>query len=196
MIDDVLIVAREIPNEKIIRFLGYEISKAGEKTIAMIDALKEELISVSQPKYVYKEFDVLKSEHSVKVVGTDIIIHGKLIQNFLKNIDKIILMAATLGQQVDRFLIYTQKRSILEGTLADAIASAYVENLCDALQATLSQEYNINGRISCGFHDFSIETQPDILKALDTPKAIGLYCNESLLMLPSKSVTAVMGVKF
>jgi len=189
------LTAKDIPNEKIIRYLGYENTYADEKTTAVINGLKKKLISVSHFRYVYDKFAVSENKQGIRVVGTNIIMRGKRVRSFLKNLNEIILMAVTLGQEAERFIMYKQKISLLEGTLADAIASAYVEKLCDTLQAELSHKYNINGRISCGYCDFPIETQPHILKALNTQKTVGLYCNENYIMLPRKSVTAVMGVE-
>ena len=49
-------------------------------------------------------------------------------------------------------------------------------------------------RFSPGYGDLPINMQKDIFAALDCPRKIGLSLNESLLMSPSKSVTAIIGV--
>ena len=49
-------------------------------------------------------------------------------------------------------------------------------------------------RFSPGYGDLSLEMQRDIFRVLDCPRKIGLTLNESLLMSPSKSVTAIIGI--
>ena len=50
-------------------------------------------------------------------------------------------------------------------------------------------------RFSPGYGDFDIVYQKDIFAILDCPKRIGLTLNSSLMMSPSKSVTAIIGFK-
>jgi cobalamin-dependent methionine synthase I len=80
----------------------------------------------------------------------------------------------------------------------DALASAAIEALCDGIQAELAAElpegYYLTGRFSCGYGDLPLEIQPEILAVLNTQKTIGLFCNQNNILLPRKSVTAVMGV--
>ena len=49
-------------------------------------------------------------------------------------------------------------------------------------------------RFSPGYGDFPLEAQKDIFRTLDCSRKIGLTLNESLLMSPSKSVTAIVGL--
>ena len=49
-------------------------------------------------------------------------------------------------------------------------------------------------RDSPGYGDFPLEAQREILVILDTPRKIGVSLTDSLLMVPSKSVSAVIGV--
>ena len=50
-------------------------------------------------------------------------------------------------------------------------------------------------RYSPGYGDLPLETQTAVFKALDCERTIGVTLTESLLMRPSKSVTAVIGMK-
>ena len=49
-------------------------------------------------------------------------------------------------------------------------------------------------RFSPGYGDLPLSLQRDIFRVLDCPRKIGLTLNESLLMSPSKSVTAIVGL--
>jgi len=189
------IIIKDIPEKKIERFLKYKIIKADEKTKSRINILKEKLISVCKPLYTYNKYSVNKNEQGVEITGTAVVLKGDSINKFLIDCDEIFLTAVTLGFESERFITYTQKVSLSDGLLADIIASAYIDEAFSVLESELSQEQKINGRFSCGFGDFSIDVQPDILKILDTRKTIGLYCNENNIMLPRKSLTAVIGIE-
>ena len=52
----------------------------------------------------------------------------------------------------------------------------------------------LSARFSAGYGDVPLELQRDIFALLDCPRRIGLTLNESLLMSPSKSVTAIVGI--
>ena len=77
-----------------------------------------------------------------------------------------------------------------------SIGAERIENLCDLLCCDLSNEMGVKfkNRFSAGYGDLSLSTQKDIFKILDVTKNIGVSLNNSLLMSPTKSVTAFVGI--
>ena len=80
-----------------------------------------------------------------------------------------------------------------------AAAAAMVEAYCNELNAGWKKEYLENGlylrpRFSPGYGDFPLSAQKQILDGLEAGKRIGITLTEGYLMMPSKSVTAVIGV--
>ena len=49
-------------------------------------------------------------------------------------------------------------------------------------------------RFSPGYGDFSLEHQRDFMRILDLENSLGLTLTGSLLLVPEKSVTAVIGL--
>ena len=49
-------------------------------------------------------------------------------------------------------------------------------------------------RYSPGYGDLPLSVQPALLDALDAGRRLGVTLTESLLMVPMKSVTAVVGI--
>lgn len=49
-------------------------------------------------------------------------------------------------------------------------------------------------RFSPGYGDFSIGMQGEICRVLDTARKIGVTVNESGILIPRKTITAVLGV--
>ena len=101
----------------------------------------------------------------------------------------------------DRFLAKYGRLSPARALWFQAIGAAGIEALCDAfceelpqLLAEDGQPARIRPRYSPGFGDFGLEYQPFIFSALDCQKNLGLTLTDSLLMSPTKSVTALVGI--
>jgi cobalamin-dependent methionine synthase I len=79
------------------------------------------------------------------------------------------------------------------------LGSERIEALCDALCAEWKEDYASRGfvlrpRFSAGYGDLPLTLQNDIFESLQCSKHIGLTLCDSLLMSPTKSVTAIVGV--
>ena len=62
-------------------------------------------------------------------------------------------------------------------------------------QTKLKMGETLRPRFSAGYGDLPLEYQRRIFDLLDPPTHIGLTLNDSYLMSPSKSVTALIGVE-
>ena len=119
----------------------------------------------------------------------------------LKGCSSLVLFAGTLGIGIDRFLAKYGRLSPARALWFQAIGAAGIEALCDTfceelpqLLAEDGQPARIRPRYSPGFGDFGLEYQPFIFSALDCQKNLGLTLTDSLLMSPTKSVTALVGI--
>ena len=112
-----------------------------------------------------------------------------------KNLDgcrSAVIFAATVGIVPDRAIAKYGVTSPAKALMFQAIGAERIEALCDAVSA---EHEGARPRFSPGYGDLPIEFQKDIFRLLDCPRKIGLTLNESLIMSPSKSVTAIMGIK-
>ena len=76
-----------------------------------------------------------------------------------------------------------------------AIGAERIESLCDTFCAELKENgLQLRPRFSPGYGDLPLDLQKDLFRVLDCSRKIGLTLNESLLMSPSKSVTAIIGI--
>ena len=125
---------------------------------------------------------------------------SKNLGRALSGCREVLLMAATVGPAVD---LRIRRASALHPSMAlalQAAGTAAVEEWCDVLCARLGRELADEGlqlrpRFSPGYGDFALENQRELFRLLDCPRKIGLTLTESLLMAPSKSVTAVVGLQ-
>lgn len=119
---------------------------------------------------------------------------SKILAKNLKDSREAFVFAVTLGMGVDRLLTKLSKTSTAEYFITDALASAMAEALMDEAERRVKGEILTRPRFSPGFGDFTIEIQPRILSLLNAQKLLGITVNDSFLMSPVKSVTAVMGI--
>lgn len=109
--------------------------------------------------------------------------------------DEVILFAASVGLGIDRLMEKYAKLSPVKALLFQAIGAERIESLCEALCGYFKAEYGeTTARFSAGYGDFPLSAQKDIFRLLDCPKKLGVSLTDSLLMTPTKSVTAVVGI--
>lgn len=118
-------------------------------------------------------------------------------QDLVKNLQgcsRVVIFAATLGMGVDRLIRKYQQVSPAKAVMLHAIGAERIEGVCDEFCKYLEAEKGrCRPRFSPGYGDVALETQRQFFDLLQCEKHLGLYLNESLLMSPSKSVTAFVG---
>lgn len=109
---------------------------------------------------------------------------------------RVLLLAATAGVGIDRLITKYGRLAPSKALMFQAIGAELVEAVCDAFSKEYEEEHNcvLRPRFSPGYGDLPLETQKDIFAVLECAKWIGLTLNDSLLMSPSKSVTAFVGI--
>lgn len=182
---------QDIPEDSILHFLGCK--KEGLDVVLQqhIQQMKKTLIEVWEPRYVIR---MLPLDKKAMRVGS-LTLAGHDMQRLLKESHACILMGATLGMAVDRKLKELQLQDMEQAVIFDACANAGIEAVCDTIQEKIQKQYpHLTDRYSCGYGDLPIHIQKELCTLLDTPKQIGLYVNESSVLLPLKSVTAIIGI--
>ena len=120
---------------------------------------------------------------------------GELVKRRLSGCDRAIVFAATVGLGIDRLIAKYASISAAKALIFQAIGAERIEALCDLFCEELRGEYGYTTiRFSPGYGDFPLEKQREIFELLACPKHIGVSLTESLLMTPTKSVTAVVGL--
>ena len=86
------------------------------------------------------------------------------------------------------------KAAIVQAAGAAGIES-YVDQVEDSIrQDAIKRGWYLRPRFSPGYGDFALDHQKDIFQILECEKRIGLTLTEGNLMMPSKSVTAIIGL--
>lgn len=109
------------------------------------------------------------------------------LNGFLGDGRQAIVFAATIGIDADRLISKYVRVSPAKALVFQALGAERIESLCNEF----CKAKGLYRRCSPGYGDIPLEMQKDIFDMLDCPRRIGLTLNDSLLMSPSKSVTAI-----
>ncbi len=120
---------------------------------------------------------------------------SRALANALHGFDTAVVFLASVGVGIDRLISRYTKISPARALALGAVGCERVEALADAFCEQLSEEYTVGKRFSAGYADLCLEVQRDIFKLLAPQATMGVYLTDSLLMTPSKSVTAFIGIK-
>ncbi|MBR6472018.1 MAG: hypothetical protein IKS83_09495 [Victivallales bacterium] len=188
----------EIPRKEIYRYLGYHGVAPSTEVEALVGRCVAHLQEVIEPRAIHAVFPLEISPDGMLSFG------GMRVssQSLLKNLDgcvEVCMMAATIGVGVDRLIRQAEVRQMSQAVIYQAAGAAAVEELCDQHNAEIAAEAQTRGlacrpRFSPGYGDFALEHQRQFLQILNASKRIGVCLSDSLLMTPSKSVTAVIGL--
>lgn len=171
-------------------YLGYYSAKTDENTNNLIAECTEEFLKVADFRACFVEVGV--SAEGVISVGGKKIICNSLKKN-LSGCEKAYIFAATTGIESHRLIERNSIISPLKGMVTDCVGSAAIEAFCDKINLSFENTEYLRPRFSPGYGDMPLECQRDIVEFLQTKKNIGMSLTESLMMVPVKSVTAIIG---
>lgn len=187
--------APPINRREILRYMGCK------ESTPEIDALIDRSLALCEEKLSYKvcyaEFDINIDSDICDLYFAKVESHD--LAKCLNDSEKAIVFGATVGLDLDRLILRYGKSQPSVSVCLQAIGAERIEALCDAFCDEMKKKYasygkNLRPRFSAGYGDLPLEFQREIFAALGCEKRIGLTLNDSLIMSPTKSVTAIIGI--
>lgn len=160
---------------------------------ALILESYNDLCSVANPRAAYVSSQI-KISGSIIDFGYMTLESSNLAAN-LAGCGEAYVFVATLGVDVDRMIEKYSRVMQSKALVCDTVASYMIEGFCDYLNGLLVPKEQSKPRFSPGYGDLSLLSQEKILSCLDATKKIGVALTDSFMMVPSKSVSAIIGVK-
>lgn len=186
----------KINKSELLRYLGYKGGEYGEKIEENIDVAISLCLEKITPRSVIKKYELVKEPLSLK--GTNMLLQGKDIKKHLEDCNEVYILGATIGFEIEKTVNKLINDNPLLGVIVDSAGICAIESYCDDLCEELQRqnEKQLTWRFSCGYGDFPLSQQKDFVSLLEMQKRIGVFINEdSFMMSPQKSVTAIVGVK-
>lgn len=178
---------------EVMRYCGCK--TADERISRLIDECIEEINGKLKFSACYRVFPLSISGDECNFDLWKVTSHS--LASHLTGCDKAVVFSATVGIEIDRLIQKYSYVSPAKSLVFQAIGSERIESLCDRLCDDVRKElhYQCSSRFSPGYGDLSLETQNVIFSLLQCTRNIGVTLNNSLLMSPTKSVTAILGLK-
>ena len=185
----------EIDTKEVRRYAGLRKSDFPE---SLIDEACLEGRLLAQPKGSWEIYDYdTKSQTVYDTVPFKI--DGNKIGKHLENCTKVIIMSATVGEDIEEAVTkHFSEGRYAYSTLLDSAATTAVEQIADSMEKYLKpmlarQGLAMKWRFSPGYGDWPIQQQTEILQ-LAGGSHIGISLTESLMLMPRKSITAIIGL--
>lgn len=180
------------PEKEALRYLGIQ-QEAPPEVLIQVREASDLLLSQCNPRYVWRLLD--KSQ----LAAQGLIFPGEDLATLLRDCDRVVLFALTLGEQIDTCIRRAGITSPGKALVLDACASALCEACCDGLQRQLEEQLCTEGlfptdRFSPGYGDLPLSVQKPLLEALDAQRRCGILLSDTCIMSPRKSVTAIFGL--
>lgn len=185
--------------ELVLKYLGYRNQNIDNNLNTMIDLLIEEVKAISTIRYIHKMYKLkFLNNDEIILIKSNISLKGKRINDFLFGCEKAIVLATTLGINIDKKIKYYEKINLTKAVIFNSISSVYIDEICDNIELDIKNNYNnyiFTKRFSPGYGDLSLEIQKNIIEELQTYKYCGIYTDYYSNLIPIKSITAIIGMK-
>lgn len=167
---------------------GVGVEKEAEQAQRLVDDL-------IRPAAAAVVFDIKRDGEKLFVADTEL--EGKSIKKLLAPCNKCVVMAITVGFELDMKISALGSSSPALSLLADAAASSAVEDACDACCESIESELGVKltPRFSPGYGDLPMNIQPALLTLTNARRDLGLTVGSGCMLSPIKSVTAIAGIK-
>ena len=185
-----------VDTSDIVRYLRMGSAEPNPALSARIDELRNLAMAEIRTAYTWKRFAL--SEGGILSGGQNLPVAGTLASH-LCGCREVYLLCGTIGTGFDALLRRVSAISGADALILQAIGTAAIEGLMnsaeDEIKKELSAGESLTARYSPGYGDFPLSSQHTILNLLDASRKVGISLTDTMLMIPSKSVSAVVGVK-
>ncbi len=191
------------PLRNIYRRLGYQKGvthlEAGQRD--ELDAWIHDAAFLMHLKGVLRRFPVIGRSSKKTRLPEEVVFESRDLASFLDGCSEIALIAATAGEGIiGEIQNAAAGHQLTRGVVFDAVASETVDAALDWITAYLRQMLRREnkeprkGRFSAGYGDFLLQNQKRIFELLEL-RRLGVRINKSFVLIPEKSVTAVVGIR-
>lgn len=186
--------------EEVLRYLGYSGQDLDRDLLERIERLCLTTQESTRANFVWRPFALQDDGDAGRCAPAAALpLPGRDIGRYLADARAVVVLACTLGPSSEIMLRRHALRGTFEQLVVDAALSALVEDACDAAHREV-QEWaaglglGISDRFSPGYGDFPLDVQQALLNSVDAGKLLGVTASAQGTLIPSKTVTAVIGV--
>lgn len=187
-----------IAKREILHYLGYRNAEPTAEIESLLEECTAEFLPAASYKACYERLPLSFGKEPALHLGFGQVESRNLWKN-LYGCEELILLAATVGPGADRLIQRYSHVSPGKALVFQALGAAAIESFLDFLSAQFAKELAeenlyLRPRFSPGYGDFPLACQKEIFRFLDCPRKAGISLTDNMLMTPTKSVSAVIGL--
>lgn len=185
----------DIPRAATYRYMGLRNTQPEAELSALTDACLSDFGKAVRYRACFLVLPVREADGGVDFGA--FFAPGKSLAKNLAGCSRAILFAATTGMEAELQRKRAAVTSPARALVLDAIGTAAAEAFCDALCDRWREEYAgcfLRPRFSPGYGDLPLSLQRPLLSCLDSSRKAGITLTDTLLMIPQKSVSAIVGI--
>lgn len=175
--------------EQALKYLGFANQTPDDQTEALLGACLKEIEQKANPHFITHTYPLTHDPLAIEGISLD---YPDLTTLFA-NCHSVCVIGATLGMGIDRHCTFLSKIDMAKLVVFDAVASSYLEELCDRYEETLDLGVR-TFRYCPGYGTVPLELNRTLCRALQMDKHIGLTVQPSCLLLPQKSMIGLIGL--
>lgn len=167
---------------------------------SLIENVIFDALLYAKPCGIFNIFDYDCKNANIFFENRRIFLPGNSIKKHLDLCEKVTIIAVTVGEDIENTITrLSEEGEYTKALLLDAAATEAVEESADLLEKVIEryayrEGFNMTFRFSPGYGDFPLTMQHDILELSDGSE-IGISLTDSLMLMPRKSITALIGFK-
>lgn len=180
-----------------LRYMGYNGQEIDSQLSRIIDSAAKQCLDCAVPAYTYKLFSISPKDNKVEILGCPLYFEGHDLARHLEGCSECAVMCATLGAGFDLNLNMLQPTDPTKAFIFNSCGSALIEQICDAVEQEILEKTGRkkhNFRFSPGYGDLPLSAQKTIFRLLMPEKTTGVNLTPGNLLIPIKSVTAILGL--
>lgn len=177
----------KLDRSEVARYLGYGTKPLGAEIEALVSQCEEQMMKGARPRQIGRRFFL-----------SELPFESRDLSRHLQHCKEAWLIVVTLGSETDRLLRVWSVEHIGKAAVGQACAAVWMDLCCDEylleLAGKLSEGEYLLPPYSPGYGDFSLSFQGPHLRLLDAGRRIGVSLTEGGMLVPEKTVTAVVGI--
>lgn len=181
--------------ENALRYLGCRTPQQEQQAVPLLQRAFGELERIAQPRAAWTILPCRAEKEAVWLEALHI--PSRALAGVLAGCEEVVLLAATLGVQVDTAIARASVMEVSYALALQACAAARIE--MEAGEWMQKAGRAASGRYltpTCapGWEDFPLESQAALLERVNAAHRTGITCLESGMLVPTKSVLQVAGL--
>jgi cobalamin-dependent methionine synthase I len=190
----------DIDKQSVLSQIGYvDEYQPSARIESLVNDYIENYHDMLAPSYSYTIKNVIAVRGKSVIIEDSIKFESEIISQLLAQCEKVAIFATTIGSHLEEMVAYLAENGlVLQATVLDAIGSNAAERSAVFVEDKIRRLASFFGlsasrRFSPGYCDWEVNQQKMVFRALNGDTA-GIRLTDSLLMLPRKSVSGIIGL--